>query len=445
MLACTHDREPFGSAVCVHLRTCRQPWLRYLRWYTGSGLDCELLCAACVAEREQGQTVTAERVCESCFEFATEEVGDLDGIRGKAGIRTRDAPFNPVVRQVALPPALGTIIDIAPVEGTTGRSEWLLLAEDGTLARFDADTETWSRVGSTSLPAEPERRGGSAHVKRSLHASTDGRFAAVVNDHGRHGQVVDATSGETTLNLDCGDYYPETVPFSFSFARVRERLVAIHRTDWNRLDVSDPSTGELLTARQPTSYREGEPRPAHYLDYFHGALHVSPDGQQVLDDGWVWSPVGIPVTWSLERWLLGNPWESEDGPTMRYLCQRSYYWNRAMTWLDEERVAVGGIGDDDEQMLEGVRVFDTSLPSQKRWSQGDVFAFAGPSGTFFSDARWLFSADKTGLSRWDPTDGSRTGHLDGFQPTHHHRATGELIQLVGNQLVRCRSTADSPG
>jgi hypothetical protein len=92
--------------------------------------------------------------------------------------------------------------------------------------------------------------------------------------------------------------------------------VTIHRTSWNRLDLSDPATGAPLSDRGPTSYRQGEPRPDYYLDYFHGRLHVSPGAKHIADDGWVWHPVGLVTVWDLEAWL-GSAWESEDGPTKR--------------------------------------------------------------------------------------------------------------------------------
>jgi hypothetical protein len=143
-------------------------------------------------------------------------------------------------------------------------------------------------------------------MKRRLHCSKRGEFAVVVNDYGRYGQVIDLRSGAVTFALDGGDYHPATVPFSFAFADMFGCVVAVHRTALNRLDVSDPSTGELLTQRSPTSYRSGEERPEHYLDYFHGALYLSPSGAHILDDGWVWHPVGVPTVWSLNRWMSQN-------------------------------------------------------------------------------------------------------------------------------------------
>jgi hypothetical protein len=443
MLTCGHKRAPFGAAICAHLRACREGPIDYFRWYTGVGLDVELLCGPCADAREQGLPAATELVCEVCFQYATAEVGDLAGIRGKPGSLTRAEPFSVTLRKTALPKEVGTIIDVAPID-QEGQSIWLMLAEDGLLIRFDADTGEWARLASASVATEPDHEPFAGHaLRRRLHASTEGTFAAVVNDYGRYGQIIDLRTGRVTLALDGGDYHPETVPFSFAFTQVQERVVAVHRTDWNRLDVSDPATGALLSDRGPTSYREGEAKPDHYLDYFHGALHLSPSGAQVVDDGWVWHPLGAPTTWSVERWVSDNIWESEDGPTKKDFCVRNYYWDHAITWLDETRVAIGGLGDDDRAMIDGARIFDITLSGNRdgRWgaewrSARELIAFPGPAGAFFSDGTWLFFADQHGLSRWDLNDGARTGFLPGFQPTRHHRSAGELVQIADDTLLR---------
>lgn len=442
MLACGDERNPFGAPLCAHLRAADAP-INYVIWYTGSGLDAELLCLGCASERENGRPVDAGPVCEVCFSTAKEEAGQAVGTRGAPGILSRPAPFDAPLRETPLPTEAGAIADIAPVNGQR-RSIWLLLAADGGLIRLDAGTGEWGRFGVATVPTEADHEPWAGHVlRRRLHVSPHGDLAAVVNDYGRYGQLIDLRSGRATFALDGGDYLQGTVPFSFAFAAVGGRLVAIHRTAWNRLDLSDPVSGALLSDRDPTSYRRGEAPPAHYLDYFHGALSVSPRGTQILDDGWVWAPSGIPRVWSLERWLAENVWESEDGPTTRDLCLRAYYWGQALTWIDEGRVAVGGIGDDDEAMIDGARVFDITSRDgaadpgrpKRPWVR-ELTAFAGPAGDFFSDGTWLYSTGVEGLSRWNLEDGARTGQIPAFRPTHHHRGAGELAQLRDGVLVR---------
>lgn len=226
--------------------------------------------------------------------------------------------------------------------------------------------------------------------------------------------------------LDGGDYHADTVPFSFCFATVDGRTIAIHRTDWNRLDISDPATGERLTERGPTSYQHGEPRPEHYLDYFHGALVLSPSGTQILDDGWVWQPSGAPALWNLTHWMSGNVWESEDGPSRKVLMYRDA-WDRGGVWLDETRIAMSGMETEDDVTVDGATIFNVDST--------EIQTFPGPAGTFFTDGSSLYSSDATGLWRWNPSNGERLAHVPGFHPTYHHRAAEELVQLHDNVLL----------
>jgi len=362
---------------------------------------------------------------------------------GRPETRMSSPELHGALNETKIPGELGKIVDIAPI-CQEGLSVWLMLGEDGRLSRFDAGDGEAQAAGTTNVPEEVPGESFCGHtLKRRLHASQKGDFAAVVNDYGRYGEVIDLRSGRVTLRMDGGMYCSETVPFSFAFAGWQERVVVIHRTDWNRLDVSDASSGSLISERGPTSYQHGKERPSHYLDYFHGAICLSPRGTYLLDDGWVWHPVGIPVVWSFDRWLSENTWESEDGTTRREICAREGYWDHGIAWIDEETVAIGGIGDDDSEMVDGARLFDVTSTGKAgfRWRSDwlwarEVTAFAGPAGKFFSDGKWLYSSAKTGLSKWDLKTGARTGHIENFHPTHHHLGAGELAQLVDGTLLR---------
>ena len=356
--------------------------------------------------------------------------------------------MNTQLRTTALPDEISNAVDLAPLDLVSG-STWLILGRDGAIHRLDAESAAHSRVGTTTVVAAAEPMAGDSERTRirygfpsprlRLHVSGDGRFAGVVNDYGRHGEVIDLESNRVTVTIDGGDYHPDTVPLSLAFARHEGGTVVIHRTKWNRLDVSDPRTGELLTPRDSPS---AQPMGEHYLDYFHGALYVQPDGEYVLDDGWIWHPLGVPTVWSLPRWIRENVWESEDGPTKRKVCPRDSYWNHGMCWLDSTRVAIGGIGDDDAEMVHGMRIFDVTSVEPSRSDQwvglyaSELATVPGPTGLFFSDGRRLFAADARGLSVWDPTAGKQLGVVEGFRPTRHHRGAGELVELSDNKLVR---------
>jgi hypothetical protein len=317
----------------------------------------------------------------------------------------------------------------------------MLLSVDGRVAQMNLETEAWTDVGRVSLISEPDHEPWVGHaLTPRLHVSAAGDFVAIVNDYGRKGAVYRAGDQEPSIRLDNQGGHANTVPFSFAFVEHHGKSVVVHRTAWNRLDASDPSTGALLTDRGPTNFSEGEEMPDHYLDYFHGRLTVSPDGFRVLDDGWVWHPVGVVVVWSVGVWLDSNAWESEDGTTRSAIAARDYYWDHGMCWIGADRVAVAGIGEDDELMINGARIFSVNelVASGDRYRgrhARELATFAGPAGRFFSDARRLFSSESEGLSVWDVDDGIRIGRIDGFQPSHQH-PSGELVEIRGSMIRR---------
>ncbi|MEX1659211.1 hypothetical protein ABZ960_39670 [Streptomyces pseudovenezuelae] len=343
------------------------------------------------------------------------------------------------VRTVKVPSRLGAIADLTPV--TDGeRPVWLTLGEDGTISRWDVATGDHETVGATAVRAEPGHEPwNDRELRRRLHSSPDGMFAAVVNDYGRFGEVIDLRTGELTLDLESEGYHSETVPFSLAFGQRLGRCVVIHRTEWNRLDVSDAQTGEPLTARSSPAPTDGVDLPEHYLDYFHGALLVSPDGKRILDDGWIWHPIGVPSVWDLGPWIEGNVRESEDGPSWVEVCGRADYWDHAMTWIDSARVAIEGIGDHDAGMRPGARIFDTSRAGRSG-AAVELLAFEGPTGPFFSDGTHLFSRGDTGLSIWDPVRGKLLGDVPGFSPTRHHLGARQFLQLTDGVVRLWTST-----
>jgi hypothetical protein len=432
-LPCGHVAHLGSSRICRHLVDPAARNAGHVRLLTGHGMRYNVCCAVCDKALRAGEPVQLVDACEGCVaSYADEEHGSLIAWRGEPGIAERPEPVDPTIAETPLPASLGPILDIAPVTDQ-GRSTWVLLAAGGQIAQLDAATATVTPLAVSSVPTEPDHEPWNGHELRPrLHVSPDGRFAAVLNDYGHHGQVIDLRTGSVTLKLNGGDYYPTTVPFSFAFAINAGRTVVVHRTAWNRLDVSDAVTGHLLVARESPSYRAGQPRPDHDLDYFHGALYPSPDGRWLADDGWVWHPVGVPSVWDMRRWLAENRWESEDGPTLKYLCHRAYHWDVPMCWIGDGLLAISGIGNDDEAMLDGVRIFDVATGAE-------LNTFAGPRGALFAAGRRLYAAAPDGLGIWDPFTGHRTGTVPGFVPTSHHPGTGELAAVNDGRLLRWRT------
>lgn len=432
---CDHAIGDAPELVCAHLLGVEDP--DYYRWYTGEGMRSILLCQQCFEQPEQ-RAGALRQVCRACFERL--EDGQLESVGGMPQVLERPTSLRFAHRDLALPAdLLGDVLAIAPLPGEA-RSVWVALTSWGALVRLDLD------AGAAQALARLPQGALDLAAPLSLHLAPDGRAAAVANTYGSFGRVVDLASGAATMELDRKQYHVDVCQFPLGFFMHGGRLLLIHATGWNRLDVSDPLTGELLTPRayeQPAPMSDKKVQPEHYLNYFHAGLQVSPDGRWVADAGWVWSPVGIVRTWSLADWLGQNPWESEDGASERRLTYAHYLWDSPMCWVGDSMLAIWGVGCDEEAMLPAVQLFDVPSSTPTR-------AFGGPqvaphSGWpprvsrlgWLAYDRWLFAiSPEHGTGVWDLATGERLHHAADLTPTAYHPGARQFLTLLPGGAAR---------
>jgi hypothetical protein len=313
----------------------------------------------------------------------------------------------------------------------------LLLLADGSLARFDIDSgelDTLAHAKLLPLAPDPDSDGSAWTPSFSLRTSPSGRYASVAVDHTRKGALVlDLTTGLTALTLSEPEPdNPETVPFSICFISHDGRELVVHRTEWNRLDISDPGTGELLPARE--SPRHDDPSPdSHYLEFYHGRLTPNSRGNLILDDGWVWHPFGWVYTIDAERWLGVNIWESEDVVRTSGLIDRED-WNLGDCWIDDRRVAIRAVGENSDdpatKAFDGARIFDVDKPDNPPQ------LIAGARGRFLSDGSHLFAVHDGATDIWSIDDAPEIqGTIETFEPTFVIPSRPALVQVNGTELV----------
>ncbi|ONI89200.1 hypothetical protein ALI22I_17010 [Saccharothrix sp. ALI-22-I] len=409
VLPCGHAANAAEARGCAHLVVERPP--DHYGWFTGVGLAYDLLCGECSKDDDPRSHLIV--VCVGCAD-RVDDYSDLLGWFGQPEIRHRDTE----------PHGMWTTADCA-VEPVNGRcvaalpGGWLVLTEAG-LVEID---QAGSRfVAPVSLAVEPPDRLPADPPRPALHTSPDGRYAAVVTDFGRYGVVLDLVTGAPVRSLDRGDYRYRHASYPVAFLESGAGTVVVTATDWNRLDAFDLASGRLLTERE-TSWSGDGPKPEHYLDYFHGALLTGPSGRWLLDDGWVWSPSGMPVVHDVAAWLGGDVYATEHG---RGLSVRDS-WDHPMAWVDEHIAAIQPIGRYDQPAVAGVEVYD--VVDGRR-----VGAFAGPAGRMWGHDGLLYVVTVTGLEIWDPEDGARTGVVAGFTPIAHNPRTGRFAELTGGRL-----------
>lgn len=414
-LQCHHAAAAGTGALCVHLLSgYPEPW-RYHRRFTGQGARYELVCPACAAALPAPPPV--RHVCASCFE--RERTAGREADLGAPELRERASGIrfeHRVVRLPGLP--VSSLTALVPIPRAPG--VWLALDRTGQLHRVEPSAGRLQP--GARLPAEAL----DLSAPLSLHVAPSGQLAAVAEVCGRRAVVLAPLTGEITQRIQRDDYHPDVTPFPLAFFEHAGALRLAHGSEWNRLDVSDPFTGRLLTARPSPRYEHGREPPPHYLDYFHASLLPSPSGERVLDNGWVWQPSAVPRTFSLRRWLDENVWESEDGPSAHDLCVRES-WPAPACWLAEPLVALWGAGDDDWELTPAARVFDADTGVEVR-------SFAGPAENLFFDAPYLVACGEGGGSVWDIETGERLAVDPLLRPVGHHPASGELVSYAGDDF-----------
>jgi len=422
LLACGHHDFAGVARVCTHVRQGTSHHERF----TGQGIEAELVCEACL------ESTSLDAICLACRD-EVRKASARDGHLGNPGIVEEPS----TLRFEHLPPIaprVGPLLDLRPMPAGD-RDCWLGVTAHRELVELDLDRDEVRCIAT--LPEQlfelAEREGLDDSDSRdppalTLHVSRDGRLAAIVQQgHGLAGLVIDLETGEHLMPLTRDTYCAEHCIHSFAFLEYSGRTLIVHATAWNRLDVHDPRTRELLTPRGPTSYTRDKERPPHYLNYFHCRLTVSPDQRRIVDDGWVWQPVGVLTTWRLDRWLTDNVWESEDGESRKTLAYCDQ-WDGPLCWIDEHRVAVWGYGEDD-RLLEAVRIFDVEHGTES-W-------FAGPTGEMIFD-RVLLTFGSTGATVWNVDRGIRLLVDPHPAPTRYHPTAKTFVRWAGTTVYRSR-------
>lgn len=407
-MRCSHADAPIAGRACRHLLVANPGTA--IEGFTGVGTASEWLCEACADADDRSQVMDA---CASCMQLARSERAGRS--IGAPGVIVESTSIHPLIEHVAL--GCPTLVDLRPITGED-RARWIGLAADATLYEIDGTVvRTLGRAEHVD-PTKP----------LELFVSRGARFIAVANVRGILGVVIERATWRTTLTITRDDYHAEHCGFPFTFVERDTGTLVVYAPAWNRLELADAATGTLRSTRGPMTYARGDDRPAHYLDYFHCGLAVSPGQRSIADGGWVWQPWGIVSTWSLDAWLA-NPYESEDGPTRQGLDGNGDAWDLPMAWLDDRRLVVWGYPGDEVGSLDAATIHDATTGTPLRW-------FAGvPNGDFVFD-RWLFVTTETALSMWDVERGSRLCEVATAVARYHPDAkVFATVPAAGSQIV----------
>jgi hypothetical protein len=438
-----------SSRVCPHVAAT--PTRRWC-WFTGVLTERAWVCEQC-AQAYPTEPAWIEATPE--LQMQLDSHTSPSGFCGSPGVLVQESSSRWIHEQVSL--ELGaSLIDLAPVAATPDR--WSLVLSDATLLqrslRNPTDERRWPKIDW----------GFALDDQSAIRCSRGARYVAVFEASGSLGAVFDTHENAVVWRLDRKSYHAENSFFPVAFvdlpregeggdsrrassvadgARLEGRTLIVTATDWNRLDIVDLDARRIVTERTLASLdaaaQASDAIPQ--LDYFHGALSVSPRSKWIVDAGWHWHPWGADTAWSMDAWMR-NPFESENGSTSRPLVDRASFWDGPVAWLDEDTIAVWGYGDDDENLIAAALIVSVSNQRLERW-------FAGPTirrpvaypprnlkDTWVFD-RWLFSiSEEDGTCVWDVQSGARVSQQTTLRPWRYHPGAREFVTIgVGDAVL----------
>lgn len=324
------------------------------------------------------------------------------------------------------------LLDISPVESQEGT--YIAITIHGEVIGVDTEQE--------SIKSLYTIKGNEIDFDKqvSIILTSDSNIIAVYNTYGRFGLVIDLQFKKIVMRFNRDDYHYEQSIFPVTFyAYDNDQVLLIHGTAWNRLDISNPFTGELLTSREDPKFLMKDNTPTHdehYLDYFHGQLFVSPNNEWIVDNGWEWHPHGSVAAWNMEQWISTNCWESEDGESKNVLWWGKEGWNDPICWLSDTTVGIVGEFDpglyDDEELIhmqKGLlfRIFDVrdgSLLNEFKICKGNLF---------FDNYLYCSGEDKI-FRIYDIADGKVLFEDNTMHPKVYHRKSKEFLEIRGREL-----------
>lgn len=404
--------------ACVHLLEEKHP--KAYSYFTGASLDYHIICENCAKVEDFGSLELRE-TDEELFDDLTYEI---EGLVGAPEVKERPSELHFEHQSLDM-----NFADAKALAFHARGQNWLVCLDSGRVLEFDSKGQKsieLFRFTDEDL---------SLNQAIMMRVSADERYVAIVQQKGQFGFVWDSISRHIHLRLNRGNYHANQSIFPIAFCVLDGETLVIHGTDWNRLDISQAATGELLTKRIQAEYKRGE-RPEHYLDYFHGALYVSPNNQWVAEYGWVWHPVGVSRAWNLKHWYLDNVWESEDGDSVQSFVYSHYFWDSPMVWVDDKTLGIWGFGRDDYWMVDALSLHEMGKDAKQRWISGIK------RGELVFDT-YLFSITKTGTEVWDISSGERLHYAEDFLPKAHNTLTKEFISrddASGIQISRLHDT-----
>lgn len=317
-----------------------------------------------------------------------------------------------------------------------------IFLDNGELVELNCDTGKLKTL--SNIPADLVVRDGAIQ----LNASPDNQYCAVTScvyrvegyEDSNKGIVVDLASGKVVRRLDAGDYHMAQAPFPVCFFIHQDKTCLIFASDWNKLDIVELCSGNVLTSRNFDYMPEENDEDDIPFTEWSGTLSISPDNRRVASVGWIWHPVGVAFSFDVVEWVANNPWEPERGISKRSYAIWDYFWESPIVWLDERRICIWGVQPEfADAPSDCAAIFDADTEEQ-------LLSIDGPTIDLFEYDEYLFSGthDSKGLSIWSVKDGSLLHIQNEMEIDRYLRSSKEFVSFEEDgRVVFTKWKADS--
>ncbi|MHA2501421.1 MAG: hypothetical protein ACXAE3_00925 [Candidatus Kariarchaeaceae archaeon] len=408
MIGYAHDTHQREFQVCTHVR--RDDDADFCQIFTGVGIEYKIACFDCSSHYDE-RTDQFFEVSETEFNRIAENIENPFQWERAIGnpeiLITDDLIFN---RQEIPFDGLGVRNRIIQVCGDKSSSSVLVVVEDRLYSRLDFTSIRFVEIAQGSIQSILEitdntisQISGMDFTKEvSLQYDSKAGLIVVANTYGEFAYVL-TTSGELKLSTSRGKYQIKHSVFPLFLFEHNSVYYLIHGSDWNRLDISNIETGDIITARQVSDS----------FDYFHGKLLLSPNHTWLVSDGWVWAPVGMVTYWTLDRWFQ-DPGTPESRDVVYSLAGREE-WGMGLCWYSDTKLLVVGYGTLDS-IYHGVSLVDLENNQFHGW-------FPGPTGeiSYHLESDLLISMESDSFSLWKLSTGTRRFHRENIRPLLLHQ------------------------
>ncbi|MCP3921590.1 MAG: hypothetical protein GY714_03300 [Desulfobacterales bacterium] len=424
--------------VCKHLKDKTAD--EYIQYFTGKEQIYNCVCPECFKKKD---------IDSSDFSSIEEtELSDLylESIEGKPGIKI-DINNNLFFkhRVISIDKLTDTEILFSIAMENNKKEEYLFLTAQNQLIKIDFET---LKIHELPHILADSKIDFTKNVEMKL--SKDCKLLAVYNLFGQYGMVYDLESMTELIELDRGDYHVDVTPFTFAFHQYKCKTLIITSTDWDMIDVIDPESKQILTKRKWEELPEDRSEEMHGAE-FRSSVYISPNGNWIVEDGWLWHPIGRIIRWDLNQWIENNKWEADDGKSIEILRDAEYSWGNPVSWIDDDNLLVWGYGNDDDYMLASAVIYDINTCEVKYW-------FYGPGNNYIID-EYLFSWNHKSMwekskmdngsyyqeridkgmesfSVWDIESGALILKDDQIFPAVYNRKSKIFLTLEGNGKFR---------